>query len=198
MSSLKSLAVVAVLGFVAYTVFFSPKSEQTVDLGQVLDRTKFAIEKYESHAQKLNATKLTDENMAEFGSFLAQVMNSNPRFYDEEIGIKMRKDAAFQGFTDKNKNGLQEEGENDIFTIEVDGENARIIASDGSGAASDTRFSGSGILTGLLLGHLLSRQSAAGVKPGSFNNRQTTPRSSFSAPSSALSGARSGGLGSGK
>ncbi|HAT86121.1 hypothetical protein [Cohaesibacter gelatinilyticus] len=198
MSSLKNLAIVAVLGFLAYTFFFSPKSEQTADLGQVLDRTMFAIEKYENHAQKLNATKLTDDNMAEFGNFLAQVMNSNPRFYDEELGIKLRKDAAFQGFADKNKNGTQEEGEGDVFTVEIDSENKRIIASDGNGASSDTRFSGSGLLTGLLIGHLLSRQRSAGVKPGSFNNRQTTPRSSYRAPSSARSGARSGGLGSGK
>ena len=176
---------------------------QTADLGQVLDRTEFTLTEYENYlssaaAEGTSPTEATDEQMAEFAGFLTDVMNSQPTFYDQPIGMEIKEDAVFQGFVDKNMNRVQDSGEKNIFTVEIDSENMRLIATDETGEASHKGFSGSGLLAGLVIGRLLSRQSAAGIRPGSFNNRTTTARSAYQAKPSARSRVRSGGSRAGK
>ena len=108
------------------------------------------------------------------------------------------KDATFLGFVDANGNKVQDDGEGKLFTVEIDSENKRLIATDMAGNGSHLGFSGAGFLAGALIGSLLSRQRNAGVRPGAFNNRTTTARSDYKAPASARSRSRSGGLGRGK
>ena len=199
MGNIKMIVVVAVVGFFAYNFLNGGNSgPQSADLGQVLDRSVFAIERYDAYLKENNVSEVGDKEMGVLTSFMGEVMNSDPRFYDQPLGVELEKDATFLGFADTNANKVRDEGEAKVFTVEIDSENKRLIATDMSGEGSHLRFSGTGFLAGALIGSLLSRQNAAGVKPGSFNNRKTVDRASYRAPSSARSRSRSGGLGRGK
>lgn len=197
-SSFRNVAVVGVILVVLWMMFAGPSSPQTADLGVVLDRTEFAMSQYEDFVQEKGVETLSDDHMGEFTEFLAVVLNTEPRFYEKTIGVELQPDASILGFNDDNANLLKDEGEARLFTLEIDGENARLIATDESGRGTHSGFSGSGLLTGMLLGSMMSRQSAAGVRPGAFNNRATTSRTAYKAPSSARSRSRSGGFSVGK
>lgn len=194
LQNIKMIAGIAVLGFVAYTVMGGSSSEQTADLGQVLDRTEFVMVNYQDYLGENGITEVTDAEMGEFTDYYVSVLNSDPRFYEKTLGLEVMPDAMFLGFADANANGIQDDGEGKVFTVEIDEENRRLIATDVAGNASDLRFSGAGFLAGALIGNLIGRQRAAGVTKSSFNNRSTTPRSNYRAPTSA----RSGGPRSGK
>lgn len=193
-NQLKTLIGIAVVGFVVYVLFFDTDGEQTADLGQVLDRTEFALSSYDAYLAENGVTNVTDQNIDEFTGYLTQVLNTDPRFYETTLGLAIQSDAKFLGFADGNANGTQEEGEGDVFTVEIDEANQRLIATDMSGNESGLRFSGAGFLAGAFIGAMLSRQRGAGISAASFNNRNPTPRSSYRAPASA----RSGGLRAGK
>ncbi len=191
----------AVAGFFGYSWYQDNMVPQSADLGQVLDRTEYALSQYSEASGPADAGaagEATDAQMAEFTEFLTAIMNAQPTFYDDPIGVNLQDDAMFLGFKDPNANNIQDSGEGKIFTIEIDSANERLIATDVAGDAASLRFSGAGFLTGLVIGNLLSRQSRAGIAPGSFNNRQATPRNAYQAKSSARSRARSGGSRSGK
>ncbi len=181
----------AVVGYLGYTSLQGSKPKPA-DLGNVLDRTDYALANYQVSNEE---EKVDEAEMELFTGYLTDVMNAQPVFYDKPIGMTLGSDAVFTGFDDVNANRVRDAGENSIFTVEVDVENERLIATDVSGNSVHHRYSGSGFVTGLLIGRLLSRQSASGIRRGSFNNRRTTSRTSYSG---ARSRSRSGGSRSGK
>lgn len=183
------LAIAAYFGYTAY----QDSKPQSADLGAVLDRADYALSNYNAEMEGETAT---DAEMAEFTLFMADVMNSPTPFYDKALGMELREDATFVGFADENANGARDSGEKDVFTVEVDTANQRLIATDTSGDAVHHRYSGGGFIAGLLIGNLLSRQNRAGISRNSFSNRNTTSRSSYT--SSARSRSRSGGSRAGK
>ncbi|MEH6522463.1 hypothetical protein [Sulfitobacter sp.] len=184
---------VLVVGFFAVS-FLTPSSPQTADLGQVLDRTEFAIGKYSEHLDTTGVTEASDDQVEEFRGFLVDVLNSDPRFYEETQGLAILEDAKFLGFADTNSNGVKDTGEEDLYSVEIDEENNRLIGTDMAGNSTGLRFSGTGFIAGMLIGNLIGRQRGAGVSKGSFSNRTVGARSSYKAPRSA----RSGGLRAGK
>lgn len=191
---------VAVLGYFAYSAT-KGSGPQTANLGQVLDRAAYALTNYQVEGVSETDTEMSDEQMSEFTGFMSMVMNAQPTFYDNPIGVSLKEDAVFLGYDDKNGNKVQDSGEKDVFTVEVDTENSRLIATDVSGTSVHHRYSGSGLITGLIIGNLLSRQSRAGISRNSFSSRSTTSRSNYRASSrtsSARSSARSGGSRAGK
>lgn len=186
LKQIKTVGVIAVIGVIAYSLF--SESKQSADLAQVLDRTEYAMSRYQKHLDSQNIDAATDEEIDQFKTVYADVLNAQPRFYDDSLGVSIGEDAKFVGYADKNANGTQDSGEQDVFTVEIDEANNRLIASDPSGNSSGLQFSGAGFLAGALMGHFLGRQRSAGIKPGSFNNRNVTPRNAYRAPSSARSG----------
>lgn len=176
----------------------APSGPQTVDLGQVLDRTEFAITEYQGYLASNELEDLDEANMEEFTGFYTAVLNTQPGFYDQNLGVSLEDDGSFLGYKDANANAVQDGGEDDLFTVEIDAENQRLIATDMSGESTGLRFSGAGFVTGLLVGRMLNRQSRAGVSRTALANKTATPRSSYRAPASARSRVRSGGTRSGK
>lgn len=191
---IKLVAYVAIAGFVGYSVFFGDQSEQTADLGQVLDRTDYALTSYQGYLGENEIKEVSEDQMGEFIDFYTEILNSETRFYETTLGVSVLADATFLGFADTNANKIQDEGEGKVFTVEIDEEKNRLIATDVAGNSSGLRFSGTGFLAGALMGNLLGRQRGAGVTRSSFSKRNVSPRSSYKAPSSA----RSGGPRSGK
>ena len=184
-----------VIGAAVLGAFFFFDEKPKIDLSQVLNRTVIAMDRFDKFLKQKNIEKATDEHMNQLNGFLQKVMNANPQFHEGQIAMKLDKSAKFAGVDDANKNGEVDSGEKQLFTVEIDTENKRLIATDESGAGTYRGISGMGFLAGALIGHMLGRQRAAGVTPASFNNRKL---SSPGAYRQARSRARSGGARSGK
>jgi len=148
--------------------------EDDIDLNAVLDITVDTIYSYEDK-MKVQGEESVDPDAAFVGFTEELGINLNhaqPAIYTGQIGISPQNDASVYAFDDKNANKIADEGELALFIIEIDGENSRVIASSQSGAVNDHHFSGSGILTGLLIGSMLNRQRGAGVNTKSLGSKQ--------------------------
>lgn len=97
---------------------------------------------------------------------------ADPALHTTKIGVSPQNDASLLAYEDLNDNQQRDQGEDAIFMIEVDGEQQRVIATSRSGAINDHHFSGSGLLTGYLIGSMLSRQFGAGVSPKSMASKK--------------------------
>jgi len=198
MAALKKYLGIGVILLIAAAFFGGTRGVQTADLGQALDRTEKALNKYAAYLERQDLDVLSPKEIGELNSVITQEMNAPAQFYDTAIGVAMTKAASFIGYSDKNANAVMEQGDEQLFKIEIDNENRRLIATDMSGNATYTSFSSNGFFTGMLIGSLIDRQRSAGVAAGSFNDRKAAPRSSYRPPSSARSRSRSGGIAGGK
>lgn len=135
-----------------------------IDLNLVLDVTIDTIYGYEDELKALGIEPEGDDAFLGFTEKLSENYNlATPAIYKTKIGVNPQNDASVLAYSDTNGNGELEEGEDVLFLVEIDGEQSRVIASSRSGAVNDHHFSGTSILTGFLLGSMLSRQGAAGV-----------------------------------
>lgn len=194
MSYIRIIGFVLVAGFVAYA-FLGNSASSGPDMRQVLARAEIALVNYDKYLKQNNIEKASEKNMDQLANYMQKTMNVEPRFYEESlIAMKLRKDAKFEGYKDSNSNGAVDSGEKRLFTIEVDTQNKRLIATNDDGRSIGRTISNiaTGFFVGALIGNLMNRQRAAGITPGSFNNRKITPTSSY-ARSRAKSGGRFGG-----
>lgn len=198
MQMIKSILGVGFILFIAAGFFGMGSGAQTADLGQALDRTEKALNKYARYLERQDLDVLSPKEVGELNSVLTAEMNAPAQFYDAPIGVAMTRAASFIGFSDNNANNVMEKGDKQLFKVEIDNENRRLIATDMSGNSTHTYIPGSGFFTGMLIANLIDRQRGAGVAAGSFNDRKSTPRSSYRPPSSVRSRARSGGIAGGK
>ena len=162
------------------------------DLGKVLDRTAGALNIFQGALKKANVTEPTDQHMTQLSGLMQRAMNFEPPVYKKPIGVKLLKDATFEGFLDKNKDNKQDAGEKRLFKVEIDFEGKRLIATGEKGRSTGMGLA-TGFFAGMLMGRLLGSQRAAGVRPGRFANRKIQSRSNY-----ARSRARSGGFFRGK
>lgn len=142
--------------------------------------------------------------MDTFSKNYADNLNKDPSLSSSygPMGVKAEKDGSFSTFSDANKNNVKDAGEKDLFKVEADAENNRLVASNEAGVVEQEHsFMGSGFFMGMLLGNMLGGQRSAGVNPA---RRKATParsagKSSFGKSSpSARSRAGSGSHASGK
>ncbi len=182
------LVIAVIAGYFFLGDMFTPAR---ADLGAVLDRTILALTHFEKQVQKHQLTKLDEAALKQLEPLMQKAMNAKPPVYEKPVGVKLLKDASFQGFSDANGNNVEDAGDAKLFTVEIDFEGRRLIATGAGGASTGTRLA-SGLLGGMLLGSLMSNQRAAGVKPGAFANRKVQSRASY-ARSRARSGGRFGG-----
>ena len=148
--------------------------EDDIDLNAVLDVTIDTIYSYEDKINSLGENSV-DSDTAFLGfteELGVNLNNAQPVIYAGQIGISPQNDASVYAYEDKNSNNVADEGELGLFIIEIDGENSRVIASSRSGAVNDHHFSGTGILTGMLIGSMLSRQRGAGVDTKSLASKK--------------------------
>lgn len=178
-------------------------SEERVraDLHRVMDIASTTMETFKSD-------KEGDAALNEFNTEFQKNLNTmKPEAYPGTVGVNLEKDGSFHGYADENNNQAKDAGEPEIFKLEIDTENKRILASDGERVA-DHSIAGmmgglaGGLIAGMLIGSLLNRQRAAGVNRQALGNRQAnTARGSTGSTSSnnsARSRAGSGSHSSGK
>ncbi len=189
---IRYVPIALIAGYFLYANFSGPKSVvDDIDLNQVLDVTVETIYAFEENHPELATAQENNEDGAflQFSEDLAVNYNSaSPAIHAEKISVLPQQDASLIAFIDANANGDFDRDEA-LYMIEVDGENSRVIATSGSGAVSDSRFSGTGLLTGMLIGSMLSRQRASGANPAS----KKTQSAKQAARSRAGSGSHSRG-----
>lgn len=114
-----------------------------------------------------------DDTFFEFAAVLQDDLNAKqPALYKTQMAVSPQKDASLLAYEDPNGNNIMDEGEKALFLIEIDGDNSRIIASNRSGAVNEHHFSGTSLLTGYLIGSMLSRQRGAGVSSKSLASKK--------------------------
>jgi len=175
-------------------LMFSACSDKapSVDLKKVLEITEQTLTQFEDRAVGSENAPSIDAFAEEFA---ANLNTATPPVYPEPLGVIAGEDGSFKGYQDSDGNSVQDSGEADLFTIEIDGEGSRLIATDVNSTVQDRHFSGGGLLAGLLIGQMLGRQRAAGVNPKSLSSKKSTPArsSNTSAKSKAGSGSHSSG-----
>ena len=147
-----------------------------------------------------------DKAISVFREELERALNSSrPMVYPQSfIGVSAENNGSFKGYDDKDSNHIQGADEKDLFNIEIDTENQRVLASNPGGSeTASSPFGGmmTGMLLGMMMGNLMNRQRSAGVNPASkkANVKKAAPQSKKSASSpSAKSRAGSGSHASGK
>lgn len=156
-----------------------------VDLKNALNVTVNTIAQVENELTKIPAEKkaaegFSDQALVTLSTELAVAYNAFKPPLDSSqrdaaepvrIGVVPLKDASLVAFGDKNNDQKFDKSEKALFRIEVDGENSRVVATGGNGTVSEHAFSGSGMLTGFLIGSMLSRQSSAGATSRVANKR---------------------------
>jgi hypothetical protein len=183
-------------------------SRVKADLHRVMDIASTTMETFKSD-------KEGDAALGEFNKEFEKNLNSmKPEAHPGPVGVLLEKDGSFHGYQDKNNNQAKDSDEPEIFKLEIDTENKRILASDGERVA-DHSIAGmmggmaAGLVAGMLLGSLLNRQRSSGVNTQALGNKQSntargggasskTSGSSSSSSSSARSRAGSGSHSSGK
>ena len=161
---------------------------QSADLDRVLDVTVDTLYQMKGLSEETPEA----EALTTLESTLEKNYNrAQPQVHPNPIGVDIKEDGSFLGFDDKNQDGAQDEGEAKLFTVEIDGENNRLIATDINETIRDHGFSGTGLLAGFLLGSLLNKQRAAGANP---SNKKAMSKSAYqNARSRAGSGSHTKG-----
>jgi len=154
---------------------------EVVDLNKVLDVMVTTLDQEQAKMGSEFQGKSEDpaareEFMTRFNVKYAENLNK-AKLMSQPIGTSVNKDGSISGFIDPNKNMTMDAGEQKIFIVEIDSARNRLIATDTQrGYHRDSGFSMAGLATGLLIGHLLSRQSAAGVNTNKFSNMKMSPQ----------------------
>ena len=96
----------------------------------------------------------------------------DPKLHHNPVGIRMRKDASFIGFDDRNNDNVRNPGEKKLFKVEIDYHGKRLIATSETQSTAVRPRSG-GFFVGVLLRDFESKQRAAGIDRKAFANRKT-------------------------
>lgn len=189
MSKLKSLLAGTILS-ASVLITACSESVANADLDRVLDVTSDTLYQFEQ-----TPAGEGDAAVGQFAEALqANMRAANPAVHTGPVGIEANADGSFAGYSDKNNNAQRDSGEKDLFKVEIDGEKQRLIASDANGYVRDHSFSGTGLIAGLIIGNMLSRQRTAGVNSQSLSNKKAMSSSQYkSARSRSSSGSHSRG-----
>jgi len=154
------------------------------DLDQALEMASESLIQFDA-----SETDIKEENaMEEFAIVYTNALNaSDPQVHTGPLAVAPQEDGSFSVFDDKNSNKLADSDEAELFKIEIDNENGRLIASAES-YVRDRGFSGGGLLMGYLIGSMMGRQRASGANPA---QKKASPK--MSAKQRAGSGSHSRG-----
>ena len=154
-------------------------ADNDIDLNAVLDVTVDTLYQFQEDIDNATAAQPDvepphpDDMFMDLTVALADAYNAKePALHTQPMGVDPMQNASMIAYEDVNGNKQQDESEGSLFMIEIDGENSRIIATSRSGAINDHHFSGTGLMAGMLIGSLLSRQRNAGVSSKDLANKK--------------------------
>lgn len=133
-----------------------------VDLNRILDVTVNEIVSFEQmFGDQLKKEGNPDLALFTFSESLQIAYNeSTPALHTTQVAIAPLVDATLLVVEDTNMDGKVQDTENTVWTIEIDGQNSRVIASSWQGEVRDSNVGGmGGFFAGYLMGSMLNRQS---------------------------------------
>lgn len=182
----------------------SPSSENNSSLAEmnkalnVASNTMTSFEQKNTPANQGTKAVVNEANaMDVFAKDYAKNLNQDPSLaHLGTIGVKPEADGSFSAFGDTNKNQIKDANEKELFKLELDAENNRLVASNENGVQEQPQQMGmgTGLLMGMLLGNMLSRQRMTGANPAS---RKATPRARTMSPNKNTSNSMRSRAGSG-
>ena len=189
---------VAALLLVTVTGCGVQQPQSPIDLDAVLEVTnQTLLDVDQTYSGEVSTPSDTAAMMSELADELETNYNNHvPALHDGLISVGAREDAALVAVADTNGNLEPDADELPLWMIEIDGENARLVATDREGAVQQSGFSGTGLLAGMLIGSMLSRQRTAGVNTRALAAKQ--PVSTTQARQAARARAGSGSFARGK
>ena len=169
-----ALSFAAALSLVTVTGCGTSAPEPEIDLDAVLEVTsETLLEVDAANSGRGSSEEDATALLIELSDVLERNYNDQvPALYDGLVSVAPREDASLVAVADANGNLEPDPNEPPLWMIEIDGENARIVATDRSGAVQQSGFSGTSLLAGYLLGSMLSRQRAAGVDTRALAGKQ--------------------------
>jgi len=184
-----------------------PKVE-VINLNKVLDVMVATLNtlKKENKTEKKPEAATAEEKKKFMETFNERYITdlNNAKLMSKPLATRVNADGSITGFEDINKNKKYDIGEKDLFKIVIDSPNKRLIAMDLQGGyRRSTGFSMGGFVAGMVLGHMLSGQTRAGISPNRYSNMQMSPKNYHSsavsrAKARAKSRSRSGSFSRGK
>jgi len=172
----------------------------TIDLNRVSEIATDSAQTMSARTDINDGDKAIEALREEFET---KLNSSRPMVYPESyIAVTAEADGSFKGYSDVDNNHVQSAEEEELFKMELDSENQRVLASNPSGSeTASSPFSGmmTGMLMGMMMGNLMGRQRSAGAKAaGRKANVQRPSKSAGKSSPSAKSRAGSGSHARGK
>lgn len=165
--------------------------------GSNIDLTRVStIAKTTLESMGKSTSKDGDSAIAELREkFEQNLNNTRPVLFPESyIGVTSEKDGSFKGYSDLNNDHIQQANEEDLFKIEIDGTNNRVLASNPQETeTASSPFSGMmmGMMMGMLMGNLMNRQRSSGTNPAQKKATKSPRSSANSSKRSTAPSARS-------
>ncbi|MCE3019238.1 MAG: hypothetical protein ACK56W_21460 [Pirellula sp.] len=143
----------------------------------------------------LAAIPPNQQDLAKEAAFLQKYADklNEVKAMSSPVGVAFAAGGEIIGFQDPNGNNVQDTGETKEFTVTIDVENSRLVASDNNGHHRPYGFRPGGMMMGYLLGSMMGRQNsfysgaAAAARPSFSGTQMSSPDYHKSAVSSARS-----------
>lgn len=178
---LKVASITCSLALLAACTPSSDNTSSLAELNRALDVASNTMNSFEQKNTGTDGAVNKDNVMDVFSKDYAENLNKDqPLAHLGPLGVKAEADGSFSAYSDKNKNNTQDAGEKDVFKLEVDAQNDRLLASNEEAVQEQPQMGmGTGLLMGMLLGNMMSRQRMTGANPAS---KKATPRTRTAAP----------------
>ena len=144
------------------------------DLHSVLERTLGGLLYFDEFMTANGIDEAGEEDMHELARTIAAKMNEEPKIWDSRVGINIFRNATIEGYRDANQNARQDVDEPQLFTVEIDADNGRLIATNSRGAtlAHPLGEFAKHLFAGGMMKKLLALQLEAGFEAGHFDGRE--------------------------
>ncbi|MEW6348139.1 MAG: hypothetical protein AB1646_03700 [Thermodesulfobacteriota bacterium] len=155
-------------------------------------KTDTATEKQETPKTPTAQNKIKEK---EFVTKFAENLNQ-AAVYSKPIGVAMLQNGTVQGFEDPNKNNTKDgSDEKELFKVQFDDKQKRLVASDRNGYHRDHSFGMGmgGFFMGYLLASMMNRHQAAGLNPNRFDNTKMSQPGYHKAATTQARTPRTGG-----
>ena len=174
-----------------------------VDLNKVLDTFESTLVQLDGDDETGSSDALAqpvEENKEKESEFLATFAKNlnTAKVVKRTVGVEFNASGSIIGFADSDKNNTKSATEQQLFTIDIDAERNRVVASDTGGHYRDHQYRPRfGFFSGYMLGSMLNRNNSyysgarASAKPD-FSKKTMSPKNYHaSAVSKAKTTARS-------
>lgn len=210
----KAFSILIVFALMMTVVSCGKKKAEVIDLNKVLDIMTATLDELKEtpvEGVDINPASIqpiyNEDQKAEYTDIFVQAFAkklNEANLMSTTIGVGMLNDGSVEGFVDANNNGSKDYSEKQLFTVEIDSERNRLIATDTQHQyRRDSHYRPSGLFMGYFLGSMLGRQMGAGITSSRYSNmRMNRPDYHKSAVNKATRSARarssSGSFRSGK